>query len=79
MTYLEDSAAELEKARADNEKRAARIADDYGDLPQYADRVAEEMTKVNDRRMEIAEGFTRLAAIEAGLSGRPAQPEESHP
>lgn len=50
--YLEEAAGELRKARAANE----RLVDD-----RFLTR------QVRDERMRIADGFTRLAAIERGL------------
>ena len=73
MTYLEDAAAELAKARDDNEKRAAFAAE--LDEMKRPDQAADVRREVNARRMEIAAGFAVLAAIEAGLP--PAYP--SHP
>lgn len=61
--YLEEAAAELRKAREDNEKRAALVPSlQAGSLP-----TAGITAGVNGRRMELAEGFTRLAAIERNL------------
>lgn len=51
--YLEEAAAELRKARAANERNA-------GDKFM--------VREVREERMRIAEAFTRLAEIEAGLS-----------
>jgi hypothetical protein len=64
MTYLEDAAAELYKARDDNEKRAV-TAEEM--LPSMRVTAQHLLAEVNGRRMEIAAGFTRLAAIQAGL------------
>ena len=59
MDYLEEAAAELAKARDDNEKRAALVPSlRAGNLP-----TREILAEVNTRRMEIADGFIRLAAI----------------
>ena len=63
MTYLEDAAAELEKAREANEQRFKVVLS----LAEAKVPTLEMRAEVDDRRMEIAEGFTRLAAIEAGL------------
>ena len=52
MSYLEEAAAELRKARDANERDAG-------------DRFL--VRQVREERMRIAEAFTRLAAIEAGL------------
>jgi hypothetical protein len=62
--YLEEAAAELRKARADNDRRAT-FAEELATakLPGSAEIRAE----TSARSLEIAEGFTRLAAIEAGL------------
>ncbi len=54
MDYLEEAADLLRKARGDNEKRRD------GNLP-----TREILAEVNTRRMEIADGFIRLAAIQA--------------
>lgn len=65
MTLLEEAAAELRKAREANEKHAksaAALAARYA-----ADVDPGTAAEIGDRRMEIADGFTRLAAIEAGL------------
>ena len=61
MSYLDKAAAELDRAHADNEKRAAAAQDaERGSLPS-----AGIIAEVNARRMEIADGFIRLAGIEA--------------
>ena len=63
--YLEEAAYEFIKAREDNEKRTGLAADMAGmKRPVEGERI---LAEVNDRRMEIADGFTRLAAIKAGL------------
>ena len=61
LTYLEEAAAELRKARDANEARAAtpRSWRTEADVPV--------ITAVGDRCMELAAAFTRLAAIEASL------------
>jgi hypothetical protein len=64
MTYLEDAAAQLYAARDDNDERARDAADMCTGMAAAALAIGAE---VNARRMEIAAGFTRLAAIEAGL------------
>ena len=74
MTYLEDAAAELFKARDTNEKRAQRAATMHSGEQQEAGVILRE---VNARRMEIAAGFAVLAAIEAGLP--PAYPSRPGP
>ena len=62
-TYLAEAADQLRLAREDNEKRADLIPSlRVGKLP-----TAQISAEVNARRMELAEAFTRLAAIEAGL------------
>lgn len=60
-SYLEEAAIELRKARTANDNRAATLTSwlSEGAVPV--------LVEVNDRRMEMAEGFTRLAAIERGL------------
>jgi hypothetical protein len=63
MSYLEDAAAELGKARDDNERR-------YADLENHLPAQRPEiLAGVNARRMEIADGFIRIAAIAAGADG----------
>ena len=64
MTYLEDAAAQLYAARDDNDSRARDAADMHAGMAVTALTIRAE---VNARRIEIAAGFTRLAAIEAGL------------
>ncbi len=63
--YLTEAAAELRKARAANDRRRT-------DAPS-----PQEAAEIADRSMELAEGFTRLAAIKAGLPPcyHPARPE----
>ena len=71
-TLLEEAAAELRKARDANEARA-------GDTRSWlTERDVPVIVAVNDRRMELAAGFTRLAAIERGLPPccHHAQPEQ---
>ena len=75
-TYLEEGAAELRKAREANERRFNSLPSlAAGQVP--ADELARILAEVNTRRMEIAEGFTRLAAIERGQPPcyHPARPE----
>ena len=75
-TCLEEAAAELRKAREVNERRFRSLPSlAAGDVP--AEELARILAEVNTRRMEIAERFTRLAAIERGLPPRyhPARPE----
>ena len=63
MTYLEEAADELRKAREANEERRDLTAElAAGKLP-----VQGILRETAARSIEIAEGFTRLAAIEAGL------------
>lgn len=59
MTYLEEAAAELRKARETNDRKA-EDPDPFG-RPTRAEEVRAE-------RLRIAAGFERLAAIEAGIS-----------
>jgi hypothetical protein len=77
MTYSEDAAELLRKARDANEERAEAITATYGGLAQYADRVADAMAPVNDRRMELAAAFTRLAELEPGADDGAILPHES--
>ena len=77
--YLESAAAELRKARDANEARATEL-DEMETMKLSVP--PGDRQPVNDRRMEIAEAFTRLAAIEAGLPpcchrARPEQEQES--
>ena len=66
--YLDEAAAELRKARAANEKRALRAAE----METAGMRTDDIRREVAIRNMELADGFTRLAAIERGLP--PAMP-----
>jgi hypothetical protein len=61
MTYVEEAAEQLRRARFANDARAGSVHSwlTEGAIPL--------LTEVNQRRMEIADAFTRLAAIEAGL------------
>lgn len=60
---LEDAAAELRKARENNEERARFAAElEEAKLP-----AGDLRREISDRNMELAAGFTRLAAIERGL------------
>jgi hypothetical protein len=73
MSYLDEAAAELRKAREDNERR-------FGSLPSLE--AAEVPTleiraEINARRMEIADGFIRIAAIEAECDGPVPDEEEN--
>ena len=80
MSYLDEAAALLRQVRDGNEARAQQAAE-WAAVPSSpnADIMLRE---VNDRRMEIAAAFTRLAAIEHGLApafevpgeGGPAEP-----
>ena len=57
--YLDEAAAELRKARESNERR-------FGLIPSLAAgnlATAYVLREVNDRRMDLAEGFTRLACV----------------
>jgi hypothetical protein len=65
MSYLEDAAAELCKARHDNEGRARDAGEMHSGMAVTAAAISAE---VNTRRVELAAGFARLAAIEAGLA-----------
>ena len=66
--YLDEAAALLRQARDGNEARAEMAWDRAaGHVP-----VQRTLREVNDRRMEIAAAFTRLAAIRAGLPRRSA-------
>jgi len=62
--YLEEAAALLRAARDDNEKRAETAADLKAATLPFMDVLAE----VNARRLEIAQCFTALAAIERGVA-----------
>jgi hypothetical protein len=71
MSNLDKAAAELDSAHVANEKRAGETVGMHsGQLAEARQVIAE----VNDRRMEIATGYTRLAAIQAGLPF-PVQPD----
>ena len=76
--YLEQAAAELANAREVNEKRWERAAQVRDADPHGADALEAEAAA---RSMEIAEGYTRLAAIEAGLPPchHPLQPGQEQP
>ena len=71
--YLAEAAAELRKARDANDKRAG-LAEELAAAKLPA---REILAEVATRNMEIAEGFTRLAAIERNLPPcyHPARPE----
>lgn len=72
-SYLDEAADQLRMARTGNEKRAERAAE-WAEVPNSPN--AEIILReVNDRRMEIAAGFTRLAAIERGLPPALGVPE----
>jgi hypothetical protein len=62
--YLEQAAAELDKARADNDKRREIAAEAATNNPALAAKILDD---VSDRGMEIAEDFIRMAAVERGL------------
>ena len=72
--YLEEAAAELRKARAANEQRREMAVIALRGDPALAAKI---LAEVNDRTLEIADGFIRLAAIKAGLPPccHHAQPE----
>ena len=63
-TYLAEAAEQLRLARAANEERLRVAAAAHSGQREEASRILRE---ANARRMELAEAFTRLAAIEAGL------------
>jgi hypothetical protein len=71
--YLEEAAAQLDKARAANETESESLPSLAGNVDV---RVMREMrAAVNARRIELAAAYTRLAAIAAGLPpclGHPA-------
>ena len=76
--YLNEAAAELRKARSSNEARVGiATAMHSGQQPEAAQIIRE----VNDRRMEIAAAFTRLAECQAAMlnaarmPGFPANPK----
>ena len=72
--YLEQAADQLRQARAANEKRRGRAEAMHSGQAEDQERI---LAEVNVRRMEIAEGYTRLAAIERNLPpccGHHAQP-----
>ena len=62
--YLNEAAAELRKARSSNEARLNLVAGMHsGQQPDAAQVLAE----VNNRRMEIAAAFSRLAECQAAM------------
>jgi hypothetical protein len=64
--YLEEAAALLRQAREANDRRASLVPSRRaGNLP-----VDDLLREVNDRRMELAAAFARLAAIEADQPDR---------
>jgi hypothetical protein len=65
MTYLEEAAEQLRRARSANDARAGGVNSwlTEGAVPL--------LTEVNQRRMEIADGFIRLAAIERAIPPDP--------
>lgn len=69
MTYLEEAAAELRKARESNEKRGSRAELMHSGQVDEKDAL---LAEVNQRRMELAAAFTVLAEIE-----QRAVPEET--
>jgi hypothetical protein len=70
MSYLDEAAEMLRAARDVNEARAEAVKEMQGLT------AAEDMRRqVNDRRMELAAAFTRLAAIEHGLAPAFGVPE----
>jgi hypothetical protein len=75
--YLEEAAALLHLAREDNERRWALAAEVRDVDPRGAQEIDAEAAA---RSLVIAEGFTRLAAIAAGLPPcYHAQPEQEQP
>lgn len=62
--YLAAAAAELAKARADNEERAG-LAAEMTEMKRPA-QAAEILAEVNARRMEIAAALIRIAALDRG-------------
>jgi hypothetical protein len=66
MTYLEEAVEQLRKARDANEARAAARTRRW--LTEGAVPI---LTEINQRRMEIADGFIRLAAIERAIPPDP--------
>lgn len=69
--YLEDAAAELRKARDANETRASMAAE----LAEAKLPAADILRDVNDRRMEIAAAFTRLAECQAAVLDAARMPD----
>ena len=63
-TLLEEAAAELRAARKSNENRLGVVNAMYAEGHEARQAL---LAEINQRRMEIADGFTRLAAIERGL------------
>jgi hypothetical protein len=70
-TYLEEAAEELRKAREDNEAHAETIPDLIARKAEVGPVVAE----VNNRRMEIAAAFTRLAECQAAMLNAARMPD----
>ena len=62
MDYLTEAADLLRKASHENDKRGREATAMHSGQKAEADEILRE---VNDRRMEIADGFIRLAAIKA--------------
>lgn len=71
MTYLEEAADQLRKARAANETRADLAVK----LKEAKQPTVDILREVNDRRMELAAAFTRLAEIEAGPAAAKSSPD----
>lgn len=62
--YLEDAATELRHARSANEARVGAVHAMHSGQQAEAAQIIRE---VNDRRMEIAAAFTRLAECQAAM------------
>ena len=71
--YLNEAAAELRKARASNENRLRAV--DTMHSEQQAEKRELLIAKVNDRRMEIAAAFTRLAECQAAMLDAALMPD----
>ena len=67
MTYLEDAAAELAKAREANDKLAVIAAENAKAGRAYTDLLRDTA----DRSVAIADGFIRIAAIGASREETP--------
>jgi hypothetical protein len=65
-TYLEAAAAQLDLARAANERRSSSLPSlAAGNVPPET--IASMSAEVDDRRLDLAAAYTRLAAIADGL------------